>query len=73
MRNNWRPTSTTNFTNLNLKIKAINVVWEMHKDLVEAELRNILQVDRLEDGDPRIFQQRNAAAKRVLDNMDEAD
>ena len=74
MRNNWRSASTsTNFVNPNLKIKAINVVWDKHRDLVEAELRNILQVDRLVDGDPRIFQQRNTAAKRVLDNMDEAD
>jgi len=74
VRNNWRPTSTTtDFGNPNLKIKAINVVWDKHRDLVEAELRNILQVDRLVDGDARIFQQRNAAAKRVLDNMDEAD
>ena len=74
MQNNWRPTSTTtHFANSNYKIKAINVVWDKHRDLVEAELRNILQVDRLVDGDPRNFQQRNTAAKRVLDNMDEAD
>jgi hypothetical protein len=74
VRNNWRSAATsTNFVNPNLKIKAINVVWDKHRDLVEAELRNILEVDRLVDGDPRIFQQRNTAAKRVLDNMDEAD
>src|SRR6202171_5244540 len=73
VRNNWRPEPTTKFVNPNLKITAINVVWDLHKDLVEEELRNILGVDRLEDGDPRIFQQRNAAAKRVLLNMDEAD
>ena len=73
VRNNWRPTSSTNFANPNLKIKAINVVWDIHRDLVEEELMNILQVDRLVDGDPRIFQQRNTAAKHVLDNMDEAD
>ena len=73
VRNNWRPTSSTNFANPNLKIKAINVVWDIHRDLVEEELMNILQVDRLVDGDPRIFQQRNTAAKRVLDSMDKAD
>src|ERR1700682_3306958 len=73
VRNNWRPEPTTKFVNPNLKITAINVVWDLHKDLVEEELRNILGVDRLEDGDPRIFQQQNAVAKRVLLNMDEAD
>ena len=73
VRNTWRNQAPSIFANLNHKIKAINVVWDTHRDLVNAELRNILQVDQLVDGDPRIFQQRNTAAKRVLDNMDQAD
>ena len=73
VRNTWRTQAPSTFANPNLKIKAINVVWDTHRDLVNAELRNILQVDQLVDGDPRIFQQRNTAAKRVLDNMDQAD
>lgn len=43
----------------------------MEKDAVEAELLDILQVDQLDPNHPGIFQQRNAAAKRVIDKMSE--
>jgi len=43
----------------------------MEKDAVEAELMDILQVDHLDPNHPGLFQQRNAAAKRVINNMSE--
>lgn len=49
----------------------MNVVWQTRKEEVEQELREILGVEELDPKDPACFQQRNAAAKRVLDRMDE--
>jgi hypothetical protein len=46
-------------------------VWQTHKAAVEEELRDILGVEELDPKDPAYFQQRNAAAKRVLNNMNE--
>jgi hypothetical protein len=58
-------------TKAHVKVSAINVVWELEKEAVEAELKDILQVDRLEANHPGLFQQRNAAAKRLIDKMSE--
>ena len=58
-------------TKLNLKVNRINVVWETHRESVEDELREILRVDDLDTKHPGYFQQRNAAAKRVLQKMNE--
>ena len=71
VRNNWRPYSTTFETKLNLKVNRINVVWETHREAVEDELWEILGVDDLDTKHPGYFQQRNAAAKRVLQKMNE--
>lgn len=49
------------------------MIWETHQEAVEEELRQILGVEELDRQDPRCFQQRNAAAKRVLGNMSERD
>jgi hypothetical protein len=52
-----------------MKMRAIDFVWETHRDEVEAELRTLLGVEDLDNRDPRYFQQRNAAAKLALENM----
>jgi hypothetical protein len=71
VRNNWRPYSTTIETKPNIKITAINVVWQTQKAAVEDMIKEILGVDELDRKDPRYFQQRTAAAKRVLEEMTE--
>jgi len=47
------------------------MVWQTHRETVEEELRDILGVEELDAKDPACFQQRNAAAKRVLEKMNE--
>lgn len=47
------------------------MVWEIEKEAVEAELMDILGVNHLDPNHPGYFQQRNAAAKRVLEKMTE--
>ena len=47
------------------------MVWDTQRETVEGELREILRVDELDPKQPGYFQQRNAAAKRVLQNMNE--
>ena len=51
----------------------MNVIWETQKEAAEEELREILGVEELDNKDPGYFQQRNAAAKRVLRKMSEQD
>jgi hypothetical protein len=63
--------SSTFETKAHLKVRAVNVVWETEKEAVEAELMDILRVDHLEQNNHQVFQQRNAAAKRVIDKMSE--
>jgi hypothetical protein len=46
-------------------------VWETQKAVVEEKIKEILGVEELDTKDPRYFQQRTAAAKRVLDEMTE--
>jgi len=58
-------------TKAHLKVTAINVVWEMEKEAVETELMEILGIDHPDPRHPGYFQQRNAAAKRVLAKMTE--
>jgi hypothetical protein len=71
VRNNWRPYSTDPETKPIIKVNAIDVVWQTQKAAVEDELKKILEVTELASNDPRCFQQRTAAAKRVLENMTE--
>jgi hypothetical protein len=71
VRNNWHPYSTTSETKPNLKINPINLVWETHRETVEDELQEILGVDRLDPKHPGYFQQHNAAAKHVIQKMNE--
>ena len=71
VRNNWRPYSTTIETKPNIKISAINVVWQTQKAVVEEKIKEILGVEELDTRNPGYFQQRMAAAKRVLDEMTE--
>ena len=47
------------------------MVWETQRETIEDELWEILGVDELDPKHPRYFQQRNAAAKRVLQKMNE--
>jgi S-adenosylmethionine synthetase len=58
-------------TKAHLKVTAINVVCEMEKEAVETELMEILGIDHPDPSHPGYFQQRNAAAKRVLAKMTE--
>lgn len=71
MRNNWRPYSTNPEIKPIIKVNTLDVVWHTQKEAVEEELKKILDVTELASNDPRYFQQRTAAAKRVLDNMTE--
>jgi len=52
-----------------MKIRAIDYVWETHRDEVEDELKILLGVENLDCKDPRYFQQRNAAAKLAMQKM----
>ena len=56
---------------MNLKINPLQVVWKTQKTAVEHELQEILRVEELDPSDPGCFQQRNAAAKHVIDKMKE--
>ena len=69
MRNNWHPTANTVQSNLTMKIRAIDYVWETLRDDVEEELKTLLGVEVLDHKDPRYFQQRNAAAKLAMKKM----
>lgn len=51
----------------------MNVIWEIQTEAAEEELKEILGVENVDKRDPGYFQQRNAAAKRVLGNMNERD
>lgn len=52
-----------------MKIRAIDYVWETQREAVEEELKTLLGVDELDPKDPRVFQQRNAAAKLAMMKM----
>jgi len=52
-----------------MKVRAIDVVWETRRDAAEEELKMLLGVEDLDRTDRRCFQQRNAAAKLVLEKM----
>jgi hypothetical protein len=70
VRNNWRPNANVSQYNpTTIKVRAIDFVWETQREAVEEELKTILGVEELDNRDPRYFQQRNAAAKLVLENM----
>ena len=56
-------------SNPNIKIRAIDYVWETRRDAVEEELKILLGVNELDHKDPQCFQQRNAAAKLALEKM----
>ena len=69
MRNNWRPNDNPGQSNPAMKIRAIDYMWETHRDEVEEELKTLLGVEELNQKDPRYFQQRNAAAKLAMQKM----
>ena len=69
IRNNWRPVANITQSNPHLRVRAIDLVWEIRTDEVEEELKILLDVEELDNKDPRCFQQRNAAAKVVLEKM----
>lgn len=69
MRNNWRPNDNPGQSNPAMKIRAIDYMWETHRDEVEEELKTLLGVEELNQKDPRYFQQRNAAAKMAMQKM----
>jgi hypothetical protein len=52
-----------------MKIRAIDYMWETHRDEVEEELKVLLGVEELDHKDPRYFQQRNAAAKLAMQKL----
>jgi hypothetical protein len=69
VRNNWRPKDNPSQSNPAMKIRAIDYMWETHRDEVEEELKTLLGVEELDHKDPRYFQQRNAAAKLAMQRM----
>lgn len=45
------------------------MVWSEYRDLVEAELKNMLDIDTVDFSNQEVFQKRLPAAKIVLNNM----
>jgi len=56
-------------SNLAMKMRTIDFVWETRREAVEDELKTLLGVEELDRRDPRYFQQRNSAAKLALLKM----
>ena len=73
IQNNWRPTSGTEEAFSNLKVNLINIIWEIEKEGIEEELKEILGVEDIDNRDLRYFQQRNAAVKCFLGKMTKQD
>ena len=71
MQNNWRPSVNITHLHPTIKIRAIDYIWETQRDLVEDELKLLLRVGELDHRDPKVFQQRYAAAKLALSKMTE--
>ena len=69
MRNNWRPYATTAVYKAKARVTTTDVIWQDHKSKVEAELKTMLKLDAIDWKDQKVFRQRTAACKRVLDNM----
>jgi len=57
VRNNWRPNDNPGQSNPAMKIRAIDYMWETHRDEVEEELKTLLGVEELNQKDPQYFQQ----------------
>ena len=69
--NNWRPYSTQKAAKGIMRTTYIDVLWRDRKDDVLNEIKRMLSIEAFEKGDPRIFMQRTAAAKRLYQQMDE--
>jgi hypothetical protein len=52
-----------------IRISPLDVVWSEYRDLVEAELKNMLDIDTVDFSNQEVFQKRLPAAKIVLNNM----
>jgi hypothetical protein len=52
-----------------IRISPLEVIWSEYKELVEIEIKNMLGIDTVDFSKPEVFQQRLAAAKKVLNNM----
>lgn len=52
-----------------MKIRAIYFVWKTQRDVIEEELKLLLDIEDLDNQDPWYFQQRNATAKLALEKM----
>jgi hypothetical protein len=52
-----------------IRVNALDVLWDEHRDLAEKELKGILNMTSVNGGQQRSFEQRTHACKRVLDRM----
>jgi len=53
----------------NIRISPLEIIWSEYKDLVETELKQMLDINTVDFSNPEVFRKRLAAAKNVLDNM----
>lgn len=73
MSNNWRPKVTLEaVAKAWIRCTAIDVIWREHRHDVEVELKDMLNIEVVDFSKREVFQQRTAAAKRVLMNMSQS-
>lgn len=74
LSNNWRPTVTQEASRTTtIRCTAIDVISREYADDVQRELKNMLGEDDFDLAKNVVFEQRTAAAKRVLENMTPAE
>lgn len=71
VRNNWRPIEVAAEQKTNIRVTAIDVVWQEKREEVLEVMKRRLDATELNTASPGYFQQRVPAAKEVLDNMNE--
>ncbi|KAF8810541.1 hypothetical protein BYT27DRAFT_7209334 [Phlegmacium glaucopus] len=70
IQNNWRPMATTMEQKATvIRVNALDVLWDEHRDLAEKELKGILNMTSVNGEQQRSFEQRTHACKCVLDRM----
>ena len=75
IRNNWRPTSSTNVEKDTgtYRVTTLDVIWHTFQEKVYEELKDILDVSEVDTSTKGFFIHRTAAAKRVYEKMTKKD
>jgi len=71
VRNNWRPATTVAASKALIRVTAIDIVWQEHREAVVDVMRENLGVTDLDSTSLEYFKQRVPAIKQVLDKMTE--